>query len=108
MRDMLTLCYSHPKMTGFVIWGFWESRHWKPTAAMFKADWTERPAVKVWRDLVKGKWWTNVDLTSGADGNATFPAYFGWYDITIEHGGKTKTFEVKHAVSGSKPVLKLE
>ncbi len=108
MRDMLTLCYSHPKMTGFVIWGFWESRHWKPTAAMFKADWTERPAVKVWRDLVKGKWWTNADLTSDGDGKATLPAYFGWYDITIEHGGKTKTFEVKHAVSGSKPVLKLE
>jgi len=38
MRDMLTLCFSHPKMTGFVIWGFWENRHWKPTAAMFRAD----------------------------------------------------------------------
>ena len=108
MRDMLTLCYSHPQMTGFVIWGFWEKRHWKPTAAMFKADWTERPAVKVWRDLVKGKWWTNADLTSAADGKAITQGYFGWYDITIEHGGKTKTFEIKHAVSGSKPVLKLE
>jgi GH35 family endo-1,4-beta-xylanase len=108
MRDMLTLCYSHPQMTGFVIWGFWEKRHWKPTAAMFKADWTERPAVKVWRDLVKGKWWTNADLTSAADGKAITQGYFGWYDVTIEHGGKTKTFEIKHAVSGSKPVLKLE
>lgn len=108
MRDMLTLCYSHPQMTGFVIWGFWEKRHWKPTAAMFKADWTERPAVKVWRDLVKGKWWTNADLTSTADGKAITQGYFGWYDITLEHGGKTKTFEIKHAVSGSKPVLKLE
>ena len=108
MRDMLTLCYSHPQMTGFVIWGFWEKRHWKPTAAMFKAEWTERPAVKVWRDLVKGKWWTNADLTSAADGKAITQGYFGWYDITLEHGGKTKTFEIKHAVSGSKPVLKLE
>ncbi len=108
LRDMLTLCYSHPQMTGFVIWGFWEKRHWKPTAAMFKADWTERPAVKVWRDLVKGKWWTNADLTSAADGKAITQGYFGWYDITLEHGGKTKTFEIKHAVSGSKPVLKLE
>lgn len=108
MRDMLTLCYSHPQMTGFVIWGFWEKRHWKPTAAMFKADWTERPAVKVWRDLVKGKWWTNADLTSAADGKAITQGYFGWYDITLEHGGKAKTFEIKHAVSGSKPVLKLD
>jgi GH35 family endo-1,4-beta-xylanase len=27
LRDMLTLCFSHPQMTGFVIWGFWETRH---------------------------------------------------------------------------------
>jgi GH35 family endo-1,4-beta-xylanase len=108
MRDMLTLCYSHPQMTGFVIWGFWEKRHWKPTAAMFKADWTERPAVKVWRDLVKGKWWTNADLTADAKGEATTTAYYGWFDITIEHAGKMKAFEVKHATNGGKPTLKLE
>ena len=108
MRDMLTLCYSHPQMTGFVIWGFWEKRHWKPTAAMFKNDWTERPAVQVWRDLVKGKWWTRADLAADAKGEAATTAYYGWYDITIEHGGKTKTFEVKHATNGGKPTLKLE
>lgn len=45
--------------------------------------------MKFWRDHVKGKWWTNADLTSGTS-------------------GKTKTFEIKHAVSGSKPVLNLE
>lgn len=108
MRDMLTLCYSHPQMTGFVIWGFWEKRHWKPTAAMFKADWTERPAVQVWRDLVKGKWWTNADLSTDAEGKAPLSAYYGWFDITLEHGGKTKTFEIKHATNGGKPVLKLD
>jgi len=108
LRDMLTLCYSHPQMTGFVIWGFWEKRHWKPTAAMFKADWTERPAVKVWRDLVKTKWWTNADLSTDAEGKAPLSAYYGWFDITIEHAGKTKTFEVKHATNGGRPTLKLE
>jgi GH35 family endo-1,4-beta-xylanase len=108
LRDMMTLCFSHPQMTGFVIWGFWERRHWKPTAAMFKNDWTERPAVQVWRDLVKGKWWTRADLAADARGEAASTAYYGWYDITIEHGGKTKTFEVKHATNGGKPTLKLE
>lgn len=108
LRDMMTLCFSHPQMTGFVIWGFWEKRHWKPTAAMFKNDWTERPAVQVWRDLVKGKWWTRADLAADAKGEAATTAYYGWYDITIEHGGKTKTFEVKHAINGGRPTLKLE
>jgi endo-1,4-beta-xylanase len=108
MRDMLTLCFSHPQMTGFVIWGFWEKRHWKPTACIFRDDWSERPAVKVWRDLVKNKWWTNAYLTTDAEGEAPLTAYYGWYDITVEHEGKTKTFEIKHAHNGGKPTLKLD
>lgn len=108
LRDMVTLCFSHPQMTGFVMWGFWEGKHWKPTGAMFKKDWSERPAVKVWRDLVKTKWATNGDFTADDEGKTNLDAYFGWYDITIEHGGKMKTFEVKHATNGGKPTLKLE
>lgn len=108
LRDMLTLCFSHPQMTGFVIWGFWERQHWKPTAAMFKADWIERPAVKVWRDLVKTKWWTSANLVADANGEATLSGYYGWYEITIERGGKAKTFEIKHATHGGKPTLRLE
>jgi endo-1,4-beta-xylanase len=108
LRDMMTLCFSHPQMTGFVIWGFWEGRHWKPTAAMFKKDWTERLAVKVWRDLVKGKWATNRELIANVDGKATLTAFYGWYDITVEHQGKTKSFEVKHSTSGGRPTLKME
>ncbi len=29
-RDFLTICFSHPAMKGFMIWGFWEGAHWKP------------------------------------------------------------------------------
>ena len=108
LRDMLTLAFSHPQMTGFICWGFWANRHWRPTAAFYKADWTERPAVKVWRDLVLTKWRTELKLTTGADGSIPVRAFYGWYDVTIEHGGKSKTFEINHAKSGGKPVLKLD
>jgi hypothetical protein len=108
MRDMLTLAFSHPQMTGFVIWGSWEKRHWKPTAAMFKADWTERPAVKVWRDLVLGKWWTRGQFATHASGEATLRGFYGWYDLTVEHGGKTQTLLLKHATNGGRPTVKLE
>lgn len=108
LRDLLTLAFSHPQMTGFVIWGFWEPKHWKPTAAMFKADWIERPAVKVWRDLVKTKWWTNAELVTDEKGDAPLRGYYGWYDITVEAGGKSKAFEIKHATNGGRPTLRLE
>jgi GH35 family endo-1,4-beta-xylanase len=108
LRDMLTLSFSHPQMTGFVMWGFWEQRHWKPTAALFHSDWSERPAVQVWRDLVKGKWWTNADLTTNANGEAPLEAFFGWYDIALEKDGCTTQATVKHNVSGGRPVLTLK
>jgi endo-1,4-beta-xylanase len=108
LRDMVTLCFSHPQMTGFVMWGFWEGRHWKPTAAMFKKDWTERPAVKVWRDLVKGEWWTNEELSTDAKGEAPLTAFYGHYEVTAEKDGKTATLQPKHATNGSKPTVMLK
>ena len=55
----------------------------------------------------RGKWCTHADLISNAKGEANTPAYSGWYDVAVEKDGKTKTLEVKHAVSGSRPVVKL-
>lgn len=108
LRDLATLTFSHPQMTGFVMWGFWEGRHWKPTAAMFRKDWTERPAVQVWRDLVLGKWWTREQLTTDARGEAKLRGFYGWYDVTAEAGGKTKSLLIKHATSGGRPTVRLE
>ena len=80
----------------------------QPMASMFKADWTERPAVKVWRDLVKGKWWTRADLISDAKGEGATTAFFGWYDVTVEHNGRTTTSSI-HFPAGEKAVtIKLE
>jgi endo-1,4-beta-xylanase len=108
LRDMLTMAFSHPQMTGFIIWGFWESRHWKPTAAMFRKDWTERPAVKVWRELVKGKWWTKAELLTDAKGEAPLIGYYGWYDVTAEKDELKASIQPKHATNGGRPTVTLK
>jgi len=108
LRDMLTMAFSHPQMTGFLMWGFWEGRHWKPTAALFKKDWTERPAVQVWRDLVLGEWATNADLVTDAEGFAPSRAFYGWYEVTLEKDGKTVTKQVLHGQNGGKPIFTME
>ncbi|MGV3660414.1 MAG: endo-1,4-beta-xylanase [Prosthecobacter sp.] len=107
LRDMLTLTFSHPQMTGFVMWGFWEKQHWRPTAALFRADWSERPAVKVWRDLVLGQWWTKADHTSDTQGAAAAPAFYGWHSITVEHQGRMAAATFDHKINGSVATVKL-
>lgn len=87
-RDFLIALYSHPSVTGFTKWGFWEKKHWKTDAAMFRADWSEKPNAKVWRDLVRGQWLTKVEATTDAAGKLTTRGHLGDYEFNTTVGGK--------------------
>ena len=64
-RDFLTVCFSHPAMKGFMIWGFWEGAHWKPSAAMIRRDWSTKPNYDAWNDLIYRQWWTDARGVTG-------------------------------------------
>jgi GH35 family endo-1,4-beta-xylanase len=89
VRDFMTAVFSHPKMTAFIMWGFWEGSHWrgKDGGAMFRRDWTPRPAQTAWEDLVLRQWWTNADAKTGDDGTATLRASYGTHEVTAERHG---------------------
>jgi len=88
-RDFLIALYSHPAVTGFTMWGFWEKKHWKPDAGMFRADWSDKPNARVWRDLVRGAWRTHVDVTTDGQGEARTRGHLGDYEFTVSAEGKT-------------------
>ena len=101
MRDFLIACYSHPALTGFIAWGFWEASHWKPDAAMFRKDWTERPSAAVWREWVARQWRTQVDIRTGADGSAALRGHLGRYWVAVTHAGVTNRQELVLARPGA-------
>lgn len=85
-RDFLTACFSHPSITGFLMWGFWEGAHWIPRAAMYRRDWSEKPNGTAWRQLLFETWWTSVDGVSGADGTFTVRGFLGDYEVEAAVG----------------------
>jgi GH35 family endo-1,4-beta-xylanase len=88
-RDFLIACYSHPIVNGFTMWGFWESDHWKPDAAMYRKDWTPKPNTAEWKKLVLNEWRTNISQTSKANGEVNERGHFGKYEITVTKGSKS-------------------
>lgn len=87
-RDFLILAYSHPAVVGVQSWGFWEKAHWRPHAAMFRADWSEKPNATVYRDLVLNQWRTRAAGETDAEGNFSVRGFHGQYAIFVEKDGR--------------------
>ena len=105
LRDCLIMAYSHEAYSGFVLWVFWEGAGWRPEAALWKSDWTEKPNAKVWRDLVRGKWLTKAEGQTNAQGAFATRGHKGLYEISLTKDGVTKT--VKQPFVGSGDTLKV-
>ncbi|MCK5606308.1 endo-1,4-beta-xylanase, partial [Candidatus Pacearchaeota archaeon] len=87
-RDFMTLAFSHQSVVGFQMWGFWEGAIWKPKAALYRKDWTEKPNAKAYRDLVLNKWWTNQTGITDSKGTFTARGFMGDHEVNISHKNK--------------------
>ncbi|MFC6825059.1 endo-1,4-beta-xylanase [Halopelagius fulvigenes] len=80
-RFLKTL-YSHPATSDFLMWGFWDGRHWQGEAPLFYEDWSKKPAYDAYTELVFDQWWTDTSGTTD-DGTFSARAYLGYYDLTL-------------------------
>lgn len=104
-RDFTTALFSHPAVTGVLLWGFWENQHWLPDAALFRTDWTAKPNAVAWSNLVLHTWWTRTNALAGNDGRATLRGFKGDYRVTVGRDGVTNTFPATLATNGMLTVL---
>jgi hypothetical protein len=58
---------------------------------MYRSDWSIRPNGQAFLDLVFHDWWTDVDLASDANGQATVRAFKGDHNVSGSFGGFTST-----------------
>ena len=91
--EFMTAVFSHPRVTSFVQWGFWAGSHWlaKQGGAMYRLDWTPRPAALAYERLVFHDWWTDTTGRTGKAGAYQTRAFLGDYRVTVTRGARTKT-----------------
>jgi GH35 family endo-1,4-beta-xylanase len=96
-RDFLTAAFSHPAMDSFLFWGFWEGAHWRANEGghMIHKDWSRRPAMEAYEDLVFKQWWTNATLKTARNGEANTRAFYGTHEISVTRNRQTTRQEVR-------------
>ncbi|EDY84921.1 Glycosyl hydrolase family 10 protein [Verrucomicrobiia bacterium DG1235] len=91
-RDFLTIMFSHPATVGVQNWGFWENAHWRSSAAMYTADWREKPNAVAWRRLTQETWWNDFAGDTNTSGEYANRGFYGDYHVTITHTNETTEF----------------
>ena len=102
-QDMLEAAFEHESVDGFIMWGFWDTGHWRGNAPLFDADWNTKTEAAPWFNLVHGDWKPNlVGQTVNANGEWIAPEglFDGSYDITARLNGQSTTL-ADVAVNGS-------
>ncbi|MEI7766565.1 MAG: endo-1,4-beta-xylanase [Phycisphaerae bacterium] len=109
-RDLLTAAFSSPAVTGFSMWGFWAGDHWLPDAAMYRKDWTPRPSLQEYENLVLKRWWTNTTGTTDATGTYRIRGFLGDYrvQVNVAQGNTEAKMEAKTALKKTGTVLQFE
>lgn len=107
-RDVMLATFSHPNMTAIVQWGFWENAHWKPHAALWRKDWSLKPAGEVFVDLVTKQWWTEESLKTDASGGCRVRGFLGDYEVVVSVDGKFVEKKVFLGKDGTKVLVKWE
>ena len=103
LRDYITVAFSNSSVTEFLQWGFWESSHWLPDAALYNSDFSIKPNGQVYEDLVFGEWWTDLQGTT-RNGELTTDAFRGDYEVVVQYDGQTYNATVTVDDSGNSNV----
>lgn len=92
-EDFVTLIYSHPQMSALINWIFLED-NFRPTAALYRKDFTPTAMGKVWERLLTEAWHTEGTFEADSRGRVELRGFKGIYSVTIRHKGKTSTHKL--------------
>jgi len=107
LRDVMTITFSHPSFHAIVMWGFWEGRHWRPDAALWRRDWSIKPAGKMWEELVHRTWWTDRTGRTDATGALAVRGFLGTYRVTVGEGANRQARDATLTRNGATVTVEL-
>ena len=104
LRDHIIAVYSHPLLTGFVMWGPCDEGHWRANGPLIDRNGNEKPAAEYWKQYVLGEWKTNKSGKTDENGKLNIRGHRGEYKITAAYNGKTYESTLRVTENGENSV----
>ncbi len=92
VTEFYRVLFSHPAVEAITWWDFTDQNAWqRAPAGLVRDDMTPKPAYEELEKLIKGKWWTQTEMTIKAAGTARFRGFFGQYEVAARIGSRKLT-----------------
>jgi len=104
LETLYKVCFAHPSVEGILMWGFWEGKHWRPKAALWKMDFSPTPTAETYRRLIFKDWWTTFEGQADATGRCEVRAFYGKH--AVEANGKRVEIDLKKVDAKTEIVVK--
>ncbi|MBD3177211.1 MAG: 1,4-beta-xylanase [Armatimonadia bacterium] len=107
VETFYTIIFSHPANVALTWWDLSDRHAWMGApSGLLREDLTPKPAYDRLMELIKGEWWTEEDLTTAADGTASFRGFHGEYTITAVVDGEEYAVDAA-LIPGEEPSLQI-
>jgi len=104
LETLYKAAFAHPAVSGILMWGFWAGAHWRPNTAIFRTDFSPKPAATVYRNLVYDQWWTDTTAVTDSLGEVEIRSFYGRHLITATLGSVSNSKEVNFARGMPEPL----
>ncbi|MDO8805252.1 MAG: endo-1,4-beta-xylanase [Elusimicrobiota bacterium] len=108
LRDFMTAVFSHPAVEGITLWVFWEGVHSVPGPALYRRDWSKKPAALALEELLLKKWRTELDGTADGQGEFRARGFLGTYEISASGGKTSGSLKTVLTKNGASVIIKLK
>ncbi len=90
LKEFMTAIFSHNGVKSFVLWGFWQGNHCAGArgGGLIKTNWSPRPVISMYRNLVFKHWWTDESHKTDSLGKSSFRIFLGDHDVSVRVRGK--------------------
>ncbi len=92
VTEFYSVLFSHPAVEAVTWWDFTDQGAWqRAPAGLVRSDMSPKPAYEQLHGLIKGKWWTKAETTTGPGGSANLEGFLGHYEIEAKPADRRLT-----------------
>jgi GH35 family endo-1,4-beta-xylanase len=87
-----TMLFGHPAVQAITWWDFSDYHAWQQApAGLVRQDMSPKPVYERLRKLLKGEWWTRINLKTDEQGACTTRAFHGRHQVTAQNANHQMT-----------------